>query len=286
MTIKKIGWFTIDIDKIDVTKAQARQSNINANVDSLVSSILVQGLLQPIIVVKIDEDNFELIAGQRRSLAHRQLIADGKKQFQDIDSAVYENIMEEWEKKAISINENLCQEEMTEDDKIGAVTACYNQFNNLRTTSNKTGISYGRVSKYVKYARLPQCLKDLKDSGAVSLTTALETATDFDLDSSEMEGNSEEEVIACARETEKLTRNQKKRVRKILKDKPGKSVSETIKEVKGKPDLTKELKIEIATTSYASLLSYQGKKDIDTDSLAASELVDEGLEKNKDILKD
>ena len=285
MTIKKIGWKLIDIDSIDVTKAQARQSNVNANVDSLASSILVQGLLQPIIVIKID-DHFELIAGQRRTRAHRKLITDGEKQFQNIDAALYENTMEEWEKKAISINENICQEEMAENDKIGAVTACYNQFNNLKTTSEKTGISYDRVSKYVKYVRLPKCLKKLKDDGTISLSTALETATNFGLDSSYMAGNSEEEVEACAIETEKLTRNQKKRVKKILKEKPKKSVLETIQEVKGKPDPTRELKIEITSASYADVVSYKQKKKIASDSLAASELVDEGIEKNKDFIKE
>jgi ParB/RepB/Spo0J family partition protein len=286
LTIKKIGWKEIGLESIDTTKAQARQSNVNANVDSLAKSISVQGLLQPVIVVQIDEDHYELIAGQRRTIAHRKLVTEGEKKFQNIDAAVYENIMEEWEKKAISINENLCQEEMTEDDKIGAVTACYNQFNNLKTTSEKTGISYGRVSKYVKYVRLPKCLKKLKDDGVISLSTALETATDFSLDSSDMAGNPEEEVIACAKETEKLTRNQKKRVKKILKEKPEKSVLETITEVKGKPDPTKELRIEITSTSYANLISYQQKKKIKNDALAGAELVDEGLEKNKDFIKE
>jgi len=289
MTITRIGYEEIDIspDVIDTTKAQARQTDVNKNVSSLAQSIETQGLFAPVLVVKLDNNKFELIAGQRRMIAHREILSKkDPEKFCKIGAFTYENTMEEWEKKAISINENFTQEPMTEQDRIGAVTACYNAFNNLKTTSERTGISYDRVRKYVKYVRLPKCLKELKDDGVISLNTALETATDFGLDSSEMEGNSEQEVKACAIETEKLTRNQKKRVRKILEEKPDKSVLETIEEVKGKPDPTKELDIVITSDSYANVLAYQQKKKIKTDSLAASELVDEGIEKNKDYLKE
>ena len=133
MTINRRGGFKeISIDIIDTSKAQARQSNINANVNELAASIRVQGLFSPILVVEIDENNYELIAGQRRIRAYRDILQkEDSEKYGKIFASIYENTMEEWEKKAISINENLCQEEMTEDDKISAVTACYNEFNSL-----------------------------------------------------------------------------------------------------------------------------------------------------------
>ena len=191
--------------------------------------------------------------------------------------------MEEWEKKAISINENLCQEEMTEDDKISAVTACYNEFNSLKTTAEKTGISVGRVSKYVKYARLPDCLKKMKDDGDISLSTALSTASLYGIDTKDLKGNSEDDIRESAKETEKLSSSQKKKAKKVKEEKPDKPIIEILKEIKEKPETRKTITVEVVAESYKGLVKYR-ETDPDrlkSDSLAAEELIDEGLEKNK-----
>ena len=80
MTIERLpGYHEIDIspESIDTTKAQARQTNINKNVAELALSIETQGLFSPILVVDYGDQveptkpRYELIAGQRRTLAHR-----------------------------------------------------------------------------------------------------------------------------------------------------------------------------------------------------------------------
>ncbi len=284
MTIKRIGYEEIEIsqDVIDTSKAQARQTNINANVADLAQSIEIQGLFSPVLLIKLDDGKYELIAGQRRMKAHRDILSkkDSNK-FNKIGAFIYENSMEEWEKKAISINENFNQEPMSEEDKIAAVTACYNEFDSIKITSQKTSIPKRLVSRYVKYVRLPTVLKKLKDDGKISLGTALDTANLFALDTSEIGDIPEKEITTCALESEKLTGKQKKRVKEIKKEKPDEEIEKIINVVRDRKETLREIKIEIASDTYARVEVYQNKAKIKSVALAAGELVDDGLDHNK-----
>ena len=159
----------IPVADIDTTRIQARQENIDKNVVELSESIKLQGLFSPVLVVSTGNGKYELIAGQRRMKAYRDVLSkNDPEKFSKIPAFIYENLLE-WEKKAISINENFNQEPMTEADKIASVTACYNEFDNMKITAEKTGISYSNVRKYVKYERLPHVLKDMKNYGTIVL---------------------------------------------------------------------------------------------------------------------
>lgn len=284
MPIKRIGYDQIDIspDVIDTTKAQARQTNINENVKELAQSIELQGLFSPVLLVKLSDTKYELIAGQRRIKAHRDILSKKDPvKFGKIDAFLYENSMQEWEKKAISINENFNQVPMSEEDRIAAVTACYNEFNSIKITAEKTAMPISRVNKYVKYVRLPPVLKKLKDGGAISLKTALDTANLFDLDTSNLGDIPEEEVKACAIESEKLTTKQKKRVKEIKNKKPQEKIGTIINLVRERKEKRIEIKTEIMSDSYARVEVFKNKNKLKSIALAAEELIDDGLDSNK-----
>ena len=284
MTIKRIGYDEIDIsqDIIDISKAQARQTNINANVSDLAQSIELQGLFSPVLLIKLDDDKYELIAGQRRIKAHRDILSKkDPEKFGKIGAFLYDKSMEDWEKKAISISENFNQEPMSEEDKIAAVTACYNEFDSIKITSQKTSIPERLVSKYVKYVRLPTVLKKLKDDGEISLGTALDTANLFALDTSAIGDIPEDEIKTCALESEKLTGKQKKRVKEIKKEKPDVKIEKIINIVRDKKETLREITTEIASDSYARLEVFQNQKKIKSASIAAGELIEDGLDYNK-----
>jgi ParB/RepB/Spo0J family partition protein len=283
MTIERINYEQVDISEntIDTTKAQARQSNINSNVIDLAATIELQGLFSPVLLVKLDEGKYELIAGQRRMKAHRDILfKKDPTKFGKIDAFIYRNNMKEWEKKSISINENFNQEPMSEEDKIASVTACYNEFNSIKITSKETGVPERLVSKYVKSIRLPKVLKKLQGDGKISLTTALETANIFDLDTPDIGSIPEDEIITSALELEKLTTKQKKRAKERVKKVPTEPPSKIIKEVGGKKETTHTITTEVASDSYARIEVFQQKdpKKYSSVGIAASELIDEGLD--------
>lgn len=271
----------IPAERINTTRFQARQQNIDANVDDLAASIEKQGLFSPILVTDSGGGTYELIAGQRRMKAYRDILAlkdPGK--FTTIPAFVYKNLPE-WKKKAISINENFNQEPMTETDKTAAVTTCYNEFGNMRTTSGKTGISYSNVQKYVKSERLPQILRDMKSDGKITLKTALETANLFGFDTPDMGSTPELEVQECAASLEKLTAKQKRRVREIQKEEPETPIPEIIIHVRERKRAITEVATEVTVDTHSRMQNYKEQNSIKSIPLAASELIEEGLERHR-----
>ena len=277
--MKREGFREISIDDIDTTKTQARQTGIDKNIDKLASSIEIQGLFSPVLVVSLNENKYELIAGQRRMKAYRDILSKkDPEKFSKIPAFIYADL-QEWEKKAISINENFNQEPMDENDKIAAVTACFNEFDNMKTTAEKTGISYDNVRKYVKYERLPQVLKEMKNSGEISLNTAIVTADLYGFDTSNTGNADIDDIKECAIELEKTTPKQKKHIkeRRIETREPPKTV---IKEIKNKQESNRSITTEVASSTYVRIEKYRGKRELNSTALAASELIEEGLEKN------
>ncbi|SVE19151.1 uncharacterized protein METZ01_LOCUS472005, partial [marine metagenome] len=57
---------TLNISQIHPNKEQPRKKFNQEELDELASSIKSQGLLQPIIVRSLNDDSYEIIAGERR----------------------------------------------------------------------------------------------------------------------------------------------------------------------------------------------------------------------------
>ena len=53
MTVKRIGYDEIDLDLIERGRSQARQEKVNVGIEDLALSIKVQGLMEPVHLVKM-----------------------------------------------------------------------------------------------------------------------------------------------------------------------------------------------------------------------------------------
>ena len=67
-----ISFNEISVDSIDLNPFQPRTNFNKKDIDNLASSIKVLGLIQP-ITVKVDNDRYELISGERRLRAFKLL---------------------------------------------------------------------------------------------------------------------------------------------------------------------------------------------------------------------
>jgi len=281
MTIQRMGYYEASMDTIERSASQARQTNVNKNLEDLALSIEVQGLMEPVLLVEIQEDKkYELIDGQRRFQAFQILRKKDPQKFAKIPCFRYKNSMEDWEKKAISINANLTQQDMEEIDKINAVTAVYNQFGSVKLTKQQTGLSENTIRNYVKFNRLPQELKKAVEKGDVKIGAALEAADLYDYDPTNKNNAPAEDMLEAAKEMEKLVGKQKKRVKELVKTQPAKSKIEIIEEVKTTKRKTKPITIEVESDTYGRIDSYREKNEIDSVPLAAADLVEEGLKSN------
>lgn len=256
----------IPMKDLVIGKGQVRVRDVGKNIDDLAQSIAKIGLLEPIVVAPAQEESkFEILTGQRRYLAHKQLGRD------TIKACVLDGPVNEIKAKVISITENLVRTDPNSKDYIDACTALYRTYGSIKAVSDETGLPYHKVQLYVKYDRLRPQMKDLVDSGDVGLKTALKAQ---DAASVTGEYNPDEAVI-FAKEMSRMTGAQQTRIVKKRKDDPVTPVDEIVEAAKT-GDKTKQLVIDITLAAHSGLKQYA--KDEDTNpSEAAMTLIMDGL---------
>jgi ParB family chromosome partitioning protein len=89
----------IEIDKVQVNPHQPRKRFDHAELEDLINSIKVHGIIQPLIVTRLDGDKFQLIAGERRLKAAQFLhlptvpaIVREAKELEKLELALIENL--------------------------------------------------------------------------------------------------------------------------------------------------------------------------------------------------
>ncbi len=89
----------IDIDKIQLNPHQPRKRFDHAELEELTESIKLYGIIQPLVVTQIDDNHFQLIAGERRLRASQILnlktvpvIVRPAKEQEKLELALIENL--------------------------------------------------------------------------------------------------------------------------------------------------------------------------------------------------
>ena len=142
----------IDIDLIDISKWNIRKDltagTEDADLSDLAQSIKEKGLINPITVRPSAHGRYELVAGQRRYLACKQL---GLKR---IRAVVRE--MSDLEALEISITEGLHQAKVNPIDKARAFSLLMEKYKDERIVASKVGCSTRTVVKYLDLLKLPE----------------------------------------------------------------------------------------------------------------------------------
>ena len=258
----------IPIDKIEIGKSQARVRKVKEDLEDLIESIQKIGLIQPITVYQKDDGNYELIAGQRRFLAVKEL------GWNNIKAEIIEKPDEPLKAKMMSLTENIVRKDMVDLDAIDAATEAYKKYGTLKAVSEITGLSRDTVSKYVKFDRLPKQVQKAVADNEIKLQTALDAADALTWDSGEIE--EEEKVLEMAKEMERLSGTEKRKAKEIAQSDPGKSINYILSETK-KPGIKKPVTIELWMKDYERLNTYSESEQIGDIPTAAALLVLEGL---------
>lgn len=145
----------IELDKIEFESPfQVRLQYDAEKIDELAQSIKNQGLIQPILVKKIEDDKYQIIAGHRRYLAFKEL---GR---QTIPTLIKENL-DILEEELITLSENLIRENLDplevalsfESILSGGLVKTQAQL------AREIGIDKSTVSRYLKLLKLPSEIK-------------------------------------------------------------------------------------------------------------------------------
>ena len=139
----------------------------DATLDGLAQSIRDHGLLSPVTVRDRGEGQYELIAGQRRYLACRQL-------GWDTIPATVRTDLDNHSATAVSLIENVQRAETSPMDKAQAYRLLLNRYQgDKRRVARETGVSVPTIQRYVRLLDLDPEIQDQlsTDSGPAGVGT-------------------------------------------------------------------------------------------------------------------
>lgn len=179
MEVKEIA-----LDLIDVSEFNARKDlgagNEDAGLHDLANSIRKIGLLSPVVVRTASEGRYDLIVGQRRFLACRQLgmatiRATVRDDLDDASAAV------------VSLVENVQRADMNPIDKARAFQTIRSKYGSDKRVSQETGVSVPTIWRYMKLLNLAPSIQDglTTSSGSAGVETLSALADNFDIEDQE-----------------------------------------------------------------------------------------------------
>jgi len=259
---KIIEYKELPLDDLVIGRGQVRTSDIGKDLDELVGSIRVQGLLQPIVVCESNEQSgkWEILTGQRRFLAHKRL----KKK--TITAAILDGHVGEEAAKAISITENLIRRKLSSKELIDGVSYLYNMYGTQKAVVKATGLPAEAVRNYVKYPRLMPTLKELVDNGSVDINTALKAQ-----DSAAVRNNEEPDpdtAIKLAISMAEMSGAQQKRIIEERKKDPSKPVDDVIENAKSSAKVI-QVTATLTQGTHIALGKFARNEEINQDEAAA-----------------
>ncbi len=256
----------LPLDALVIGLGQIRLREVAAGIAELAQSIDKQGLLQPIVVGPADEaGKYEIILGQRRFLAHKEL---GRA---TIRAQILDEQVDEIDAKILSLTENLMRRDISRRDKIDVCTALYKRYGTMKDVAQETGLPYDHVRQYVKYDRLEPELKELVDRDEVRLDVALRAQ-----DAASITEYTAEDAVKLAKEMAGMSHAQRDRLARERQDQPTKAVDDVIESAKETTRVT-QVVVTLGAQAHQALQQY-AKDEGSTQDDAAAGLINEGLQ--------
>ena len=218
--------------------------NRNEKIDELAESIRKYKLLQPVVVYEQTPGTYELIIGQRRFLAFKQLAKkyDSYKQI----PAVEITKPDKEKLKIMSLSENIHRVELNRGDIVEVISFLYKKYNkSAKKVSSLLGVSIPTVYNYLKIKDAPDEIKKMYVNKKIvreDVKRLMEMAPD------------KTKMVQIAQEMikEKLTGPQKERLPEIHKRNPSISAGQLIKEAK-KPKYEEKIIVPLSSDLIEAL---------------------------------
>ena len=245
---------------------QVRTVDVGRDIHELAESIKKIGLLEPIIICPSEEEGkYEIVAGQRRYLAHKEIGVE------TIKAIVIEDKLDELDAKIISLTENWNRRDLSSKDERDACLILWRRYNNVDLIIEDTGLPASKVRKYLKFNSLVRPLKDLVDRDEVGLEAAYTAQKALEVTGVV----DEKEVVGVAKELQGMSTPQRKKVAKKRKESPEKPMGAIIEEAKSGERLI-QVQVTLGQPIHKGLQKYAKSEGANQDD-ACGELIEEGL---------
>ena len=260
----------IPLADLIIDLGQVRKKEVARDIGELADSIAQVGLLEPILVSPTKkEGQYEIITGQRRFLAHREL------KRKTIWAAILDEHIDEITAKVLSVTENLVRRDLHSSDLIDVCTYLYKHYGSIGAVCEETGLAQNKVSQYVKYDQLIPQLKKMVDNGQVKLDTALKAQR-----ASQMNAD---EAVQFALEMDPMSGAQRSAIVKRREREPYVPADDIIEEAKSGGKIT-QIVVTLTSEVHSALGQYARIHQTSADD-AAGMLIREGLYSNS-LLED
>jgi len=259
---------SIPLKDIFISKDNVRDNNADEDLDELAASIKELGLLQPVTLrgeLK-DGPKFELIAGQRRYLAHERL---GRTHI----DAVFAGRLTKIEVIVRSLTENVQRVELDYADTAEAVTELYKHFGkDERKVQKRTGLSIRKIRDFILVDALASDrMKKQIRSQKVSPTDVKRA-----LMAAQFHVKKAERIVDLIIDRE-LTPYQRKRLVTHGNNMKGASADEIVHEAE-KENVERNIVVSLSDDMRSALLSAAKELEMDADEVATRAL-EEWLQK-------
>ena len=155
----------IDEDKIKKNIYQPRHRFNDESIDELRRSIKEKGVIQPIIVRRI-EDGYELIAGERRLIAARKA---GLKRI----PALVKDITDKKDILEIALIENIQREDLNPIDRARSYRRLIDEFGeNQETVARRVGKERSSIANTIRLLELPDKIREMVEEGRLKFGQA------------------------------------------------------------------------------------------------------------------
>ncbi len=165
--IKVIETKKISIDKIQMSNIQARQLQVTKKLEIFAEQIRKIGLIQPVVVYPND-DKYELIVGQRRYYAHKDVL-----HWNEILAMIIEKPKDDMMSTTISWLENEARQKMQGRDKIRHVVNMNSQGYTQKEIADTLIITIKEVKSCIGLPSVPNVVREAVERGEIPANIAI-----------------------------------------------------------------------------------------------------------------
>ena len=207
-------------------------------------SILKYDLLQPIVVFQ-EGERFNLIIGQRRLRAFKELKRQGHSRFKDIPAVILSKRPDEETSKILSLSENIHRVELNRTDIVEVISFLFKKHNkDAKEVAKILGKSLSYVYDHLKIQDAPEEVKQMLSNREISkedVKRVMEIAAD-----------DKEKMIELAKKMKSLTGPEKARLVEVGTRKPQAKPEELIEEAR-KPRIEEKVIVPLTPSLITAL---------------------------------
>ena len=157
------GLAQVPIDRISPNPYQPRKTFNEASIEELARSVRQHGIVQPLVVTRIGDDKYRLIAGERRFRAAQ------KAGLATVPVVIKETIADT-DVLQIALIENIQREDLNPIEEAYAYHQLHEEFGlTQEEISKRVGKERSTVANFLRLLKLPDAVKKLLAAGQLSM---------------------------------------------------------------------------------------------------------------------